>query len=123
MFLISVSPIMISAFKKVHLFKTKSIKTAEKESSKWVRVMVGSVLFYILGCEACELHFLAMRLYFKYHCIYLKLTGSLIRAFVFHCYAEAFLGVFVLVIIKYGKKALLQNSINRSSGHLIELCN
>ena len=38
-------------FQKVHLFKTKITKTAEKESNKWVGVTVGSVLHYILGCD------------------------------------------------------------------------
>ena len=41
------------------------------------------VLNHILGCEACELQFCTIRLYYKPHFIYLKLTVSHIRAFVF----------------------------------------
>ena len=44
--------------------------------------MLGLVLHHILGCESCELHFCTMRLYYKHYFIYLKLTGSHIRAFV-----------------------------------------
>ena len=45
--------------------------------------MVGSVLHYILGCEACELHFCTMRLYCKHHFFNQNLTGSHIKAFAF----------------------------------------
>ena len=64
--LVSVSPIIISA-SKVHLFKTKIIKTAEKEPYKLVGVMAGSVLHYILGWEACEFYYCTMRLYWRHH--------------------------------------------------------
>ena len=68
---------------KVHLFKTKIIQTAENEPYQWVGLMVSSVLHYILGCEACELHFCTMRPYCKHDFIHQTLTGSHIRAFVF----------------------------------------
>ena len=45
--------------------------------------MVGSILHHILGREACELQFCTIRLYYKPNFIYLKLTVSHIRAFVF----------------------------------------
>ena len=37
--------------------------------------MAGSDLHYILGWEACDFHCCTMRLYWKHHFIYQKLTG------------------------------------------------
>ena len=67
--------------------------------------MDGSVLHYILGWEACEFHCCTMRLYWKHHFIYQKLTGSHITYIcIFNCYAEAFFEYFFLLLTKYGKK-------------------
>ena len=58
-------------------------------------------LHYILGCEACQLHFCTLRLYFKHHFIYIYIiTGPHIRVFVFYIVMLKHFGVFVLVIIK-----------------------
>ena len=71
------------SFQKVQHFKTKIIKTAEKEPYKQVW-RDGWLSFALqIGLEACELHFFTMRLYCKHTFIYWKLTGSQIRAFVF----------------------------------------
>ena len=85
------------SFQKVPLLNTKTIKTAEKESNKWIGVMVGAVLHYILGYEAL-LHYKAILLASFY---YKNLIASHVRAFVFFIVTpKHFLGVFVLVIIK-----------------------
>ena len=45
----------------------------------------------------CEFHCCAMRLYWKHHYIYQKLTGSHITYIcIFYCYAEAFFEYFFL---------------------------
>ena len=40
---------------------------------------------------------------------------------IFHCYAESSFGVFVRVIVKNGKTALSQVSVNTSSDQFFEL--
>ena len=65
--------------------------------------MVGLVLNYILGCEACELRFCTMRLYFKHRFIYQPTSEHLY--FLLLC--KSIFGVFVLIIIKLWKKTLV----------------
>ena len=63
-----------------------------------------------------------MGLYYKHTFIYWKLIGSQIRAFVFfNVILEHFLEYVFLRLSKYGKKALSQVCVNRSSGHFMEL--
>ena len=58
--------------------------------------MLGSVLHYTLGCEACELPFCTMKLYCKHHFIYQLLAGFHIRSLV----------LFVLVMLKHFMESL-----------------
>ena len=89
------------SFQKVHFFKTKIIKTAEKRA-----LLVGRGDGWLscalqIGLEACELPFCTMRLNCKHTFIDMKLTGSQIRAFVFFIVIlEHFSGVCVLVFVK-----------------------
>ena len=84
--------------------------------------MIGLVLHYILSYKACEMHFCTMRLYCKHHFFYLKLTGSNIRAFVFFIVMlKHFWSICYCNFQNLPKKALSQVSVNRRSGHLIEL--
>ena len=84
--------------------------------------MVGSVLHHILGCEACELQFCTIRLYYKPHFIYLKLTVSHIRAFVFFIVMlEHFWSICSCNYQNKVKKALSKVSVNHSNAHLVKL--
>ena len=85
-------------------------------------MVVGSVLHYILGCIACELHIFTMGLYCKHNFIYRKLTGSHIRAFVFFIVMlKHFWSMCSFNCQNMVKQALSKVSVDRSSGHLIEL--
>ena len=83
--------------------------------------MIGSVLHYIMGCEACQLRFCTIRLYFKHYFIYRHPTDSHTSAFVF----------FIVVLMHFWSihscncqnmvKGPCANSVNHSSGHLFKL--
>ena len=63
--------------------------------------MVDSVLHHILECEANELQFCTIRLYYLYHFFLSKTHFSHISAFAFFIVMlKHFFGVFVLDIIK-----------------------
>ena len=80
--------------------------------------MVGSVLHYVLGYKACELHYCTMGLCFQYHFIYSNSTGSQIKAIAFF---QSFAESLFEVIVQICKHALSQVSLYHRSGHWIEL--
>ena len=106
---------MISAFQKFTFFKLNHQNFRKKS-------LIGRKGFsfdYILGCEACELHFCILRLYCK-HFFFLfhkHLTGSHITEFVFF----AVMLIFWSVCSCKCQNMVLQVSVNHTSGHLIEL--
>ena len=84
--------------------------------------MICSVLHYILSYEAFELHVGIVRLYCKHHFFYKNSLVPIPEHLYLYCYAKAFfLSICSCNCQNMVTKALLQVSVNRNRGHLIEL--